>query len=310
MLSKSHIRLMSFSVPEGSALTGEPLEEAAKKLPDSVLICIVERGNEIIIPKGDFSIEKGDIITAICAEGEEAKFFSAIGQPLPKIRNCMLVGGGEITYYLVKMLLDWDIDVKIIEQDRARCEELNMAFPDAMVINGDGTSRVLLDEENINTTDALVACTGIDEVNMILGLYAKNKVKTKVITKVNHVDFGEIVNGLSLGSVINPKALTTQRILQYVRAAKNSLSSNVESLYRMCNGRVEVLEFLISDGAELCGIPLKDMRIRQDVLVAGILRHEKMIIPNGQSMFQQGDTVIVFTTAAGFGDLHDIIAGE
>ena len=201
-----------------------------------------------------------------------------------------------------------NIDVKIIEKDMARCEELVEEIPGITVDCGDGTDRELLREEHIENMDGFVACTGMDEVNAIISMYAMKQINGKVVTKVNHVDFDDVMDELQLDSVVNPKEITAQQIIQYVRAAGNSMESNVETLYRLMNGQVEALEFYIDKESAITGPKLMDMQIKKGVLIAGIVREGKLIIPGGQDNFQVGDTVIVITVCLGFHDIENILS--
>ncbi len=306
-LGKSDIRMFRFRNPKNSMLSGEPLGVVSQKFRGTILVCIVERGDDIIIPNGDFVIQENDIVGIIAKVRDIEKFFKAIGMPFRPVKNCMIVGGGGISHYLTKLLTMHGIKVKIIEQNLARCEELSRSFPDATICCGDGTDRTVLDEESIGSMDSFAACTGIDEINAILSLYAQSKVR-KVITKMNHVDFNDVIDNLNLGSVVNPKTLITQKILQYVRAAGNSLESNVESLYRLRGGRVEVLEFLIRGKSAAIGVPFAELNLKSEVLVAGIVREGSLIVPGGQDCILEGDAVIIVTTHSGFGDITDILA--
>ena len=248
------------------------------------------------------------VLTIIAMPRDAQAFFKKIGVRTNKCKNVMIVGGGQLSYYLAKMLLKSHTEVTIIERDMARCEELVEALPGATIDCGDGTEEELLREEHLESMDGFVACTGMDEVNAILSLYALKHSSKKVITKVNHVDFGDVIEGLQLDSIVNPKQLTAQQIVQYVRAAGNSMESNVETLYRLMNGRVEALEFLLDSKSSLIGTKLADMRIKKNVLIAGIVREGKLIIPGGQDAFQAGDTVIVVTTNLGFHEIENILA--
>lgn len=307
ILGKSGIRMVRFWNPKESLLSGEPLSVAAQKFSDSVLVCIVERGDEVVIPNGDFVILENDIVTVIGMPRDTEEFFDAIGLPYQKVKNCMIVGGGGISYYLTSILHSEGIDVKIIERNEERCEELSCEFPYATICHGDGTDPQVLMEENLQNTEALVACTGIDEINAFLAMYAGSFVKKKIITKMNHLEFNDLIDRLDLGSVVNSRVLVTQTILQYVRATGNSMGSNVESLYRIRNGRVEVLEFSIRGENETVGTPLCDLKLKNEVLVAGIIREGKLIIPGGQDQILLGDSVIIVTTHSGFGDITDIL---
>ena len=199
------------------------------------------------------------------------------------------------------------IDVKIIEQNKERCEELNDLFPSAVIDCGDGSSQELLNAEHLESMDSLVACTGIDEVNAILSLYARKKVRKKVVTKLNHVEFDDVIDSLDLDSVVNPRKLTAQKILQYIRAMNNSMGSNVETLYRLMNGKVEALAFIIQKESPVTGVRLADLRTKQNTLIAGIIRGGRLIIPGGQDAIEVGDSVIVVTTNLGFVDISDIL---
>lgn len=305
-LGKSDIRMLRFRNSKNSMLTGEPLGVVSQRFHRKILVCIVERGDDIIIPNGDFVIRENDIVGIIAKVTDVEKFFRAIGMPFKPVKNCMIVGGGGISYYLTKLLTMHGIRVKVIEQDLKRCGELSREFPDVTVCCGDGTDQSVLDEENINSMDSFVACTGIDEINAILSLYAKDKVR-KVITKMNHVDLNDVIENLDLGSVVNPKYIITQKILQYVRATGNSLESNVESLYRLRGGRVEVLEFLIKGKSAAVGVPFAELNLKSEVLIAAIIREGKLILPGGQDRLLEGDSVIVVTTHSGFGDITDIL---
>jgi len=304
----NRITLLRFKVPADSSIIGYPLKDFTAKNGYNVLICIAQRGNSILIPNGDFVPVAGDVLSVILAPSDVNAFFRKIGVKTNKVKSVTIVGGGQITYYLTQILLKNGIDVKIIEKNPKRCSELNDIFPEATIDCADGSDQDILMEENLENTDAFVACTGIDEVNAILSLFAQEKIRNKVITKVNHVDFNEVIDSLQLDSVVNPKLLTTQKIIQYVRATNNSIDSNVETLYRLMNGSVEALEFLIQPNTKLNGVRLADMPLKKDVLVAGILRAGKLIIPGGQDVFQAEDHVIVVTTHVGFGDICDILA--
>ena len=234
-------------------------------------------------------------------------FFKKIGIRTNQVKNALIIGGGEITYYLTEVLLDMGIKVKIIEKNRQRCEELSELLPRATIIYGDGSDQELLNEEHLEQMDALVASTDIDEENIILSLYAKGKVKSKVVTKLNHLEFNDVIHSLNLDSLIYPRNITAEYILQYVRAMRNSLGSNVETLYKLTDGRVEALEFIINPSSEMTGIKFQDMKLKKNLLIAGIGRNGKFIIPGGQDEFQPGDSVIVVTTNSGFQDIHDIL---
>ena len=305
--AKERIDLLRFRVPNDSMMIGKPLHELMQKIDLNILICIAERNNMVTIPNGDYVVEKGDTLTVITMPDQADRLFRTIGIPSNRVSSCMIVGGGELTYYLTEYLIHMGIDVKIIEANRERCEELNEMFPEATIVCGDGSDQEVLNEERIQNMDAFVSCTGIDEVNAILSMYAQKKVQRKVVTKLNHVEFNEVIQSLELDSVINPKQLTAQKILRYVRATRNVVGSNVETLYRLMNDRVEAIEFIIKPGSKITGVCLKDMKMKDNVLIAGIVRDGRLMIPGGASTFEVNDSVIVVTTHLGFSEIYDIL---
>lgn len=305
--ARNRIDLLRFRVPPISVLVGRSLK-AISDLTTNLLVCIIERNSNIMVPNGDTVIQQGDVLTIIAMPRDAQSFFKKIGVRTNKCRNVMIVGGGQLSFYLSKLLLNNHANVTIVERDMERCEELVNALPGVTVDCGDGTEKELLEEEHLENMDGFVACTGLDEVNTILSLYAMKHVGRKVVTKVNHVDFGDVIEGLQLDSIVNPKELTAQKIVHYVRAAGNSLESNVETLYKLMNGRVEALEFLLEKRSSIIGVKLADLNLKPNVLIAGIVRDGRLIIPGGQDAFQVGDTVIVVTTHLGFHEIFNILA--
>ena len=306
--SRGRIEMLRFKVPETSKIVHMSLRELAGALQYSLLVCAVERNGEVYIPDGNFVIQAKDSLSIITTPQNAESLFKKIGVHTNKVHNTMIVGGGEITYYLAKSLANMNVDVKIIEKNKDRCEVLSEALPDATVIYGDGSDQELLKEERIQNMDSFVACTDMDEENIILSLYAKEKVSSKVVTKINHLEFNDVIHSLNLDSLIYPKHITAEYILQYVRAMKNSIGSNVETLYKLMEDRVEALEFIVNQNCRMIGIRLQDMKTRPNLLVAAINRQGKVIIPGGQDSFEAGDSVIIVTTETGLQDIHEILA--
>ena len=306
--AKGRISMIRVKVPEGSPIAGAALRSLPPHISGNMLVCIARRGDEVIIPDGSFQIREGDELALICRMDEANRIFSQIGARLDRVANVMIVGGGKMTYYLSKRLISRGVKVKIIEMDRNRCEELCNLLPQATVICGDGAEEDLLKEEHLEQMDAFVAGTGIDETNIILSLYAKKMVHSKVVTKMARMDFDAVVGGLDLDSVIYPKHLTAESILQYVRAMRNSVGIAVETLYRFMDDRVEALEFVIKPGTPMLGVPFADLKLKKNLLIGGIFRKGRLIIPGGQDHFEPEDSVIVVTTHQGFQDFRDILA--
>lgn len=306
--AKGRIELLKFLIPEHSLLNDMRVMNVVNRLKSNVLICVVERGNDVVIPDGNFVMKKGDKISFIASHQESADFFKKAGVDNNIVKSAMFVGGGKLTHYLCRLLEDTKIKIKIIERDEERCRQLSELLPKAMIIHGDGTDEQLLLEEGIRQTEAFASLTGFDEENIMLSLYASSQSKAKLITKINKIAFENVINSLNLGSLIQPKMLTAEIILQYVRAMQNSMgSSNIETLYKIAADKAEALEFRVKDGSPVIGIPLEKLRLIDNLLVACINRGGKIITPRGKDAVEAGDTVIVVTTHTGLNDLKDIL---
>ena len=306
--AKGRIELLKFLIPEHSLLNDMRVMDVVNRLKSNVLICVVERGNDVVIPDGNFVMKKGDKISFIASHQESADFFKKAGVDNNIVKSAMFVGGGKLTHYLCRLLEDTKIKIKIIERDEERCRQLSELLPKAMIIHGDGTDEQLLLEEGIRQTEAFASLTGFDEENIMLSLYASSQSKAKLITKVNKIAFENVINSLNIGSLIQPKMLTAEIILQYVRAMQNSMgSSNIETLYKIAADKAEALEFRVKEGSPILGIPLEKLKLIDNLLVACINRGGTIITPRGKDTVEAGDTVIVVTTHTGLNDLTDIL---
>ncbi|MCI7813149.1 MAG: Trk system potassium transporter TrkA [Robinsoniella sp.] len=305
--AKGRVELLKFRVKPEFNLNEVAVSSLQEQLKCDVLVSGVERGDEVHIPNGDFVLRDGDLVSIIASPQNAAKFFQKIGLKTNQVKNCMIVGGGKIGFYLAKQLVDMKIQVRIVEKSKERCERLSELLPGAMVLQGDGTDRKLLIEEGLERTEAFVTLTNMDEENILLSLFAKDQTSAKLITKVNRISFDHLIDRLDLGSVIYPKYLTADYILQYVRAMQNSIGSNVETLYHILDKRAEALEFSIHENSSVVGIPLMDIELKDNLLIGCINRHGKIRIPRGHDMIQVGDTVIVVTTQKGLNDIEDIL---
>lgn len=305
--ARGRVELTEFVVPEDSALVGEKVMDIRKRFKSPVLICVVERGEEVFIPNGSFVLEAKDIVNFVATPQDARGFFKEVGLEGHKIKKVMIVGGGTIAYYLTKNLIGMGIKVKIIEKSKTRCEELSELVPEAIIINGDAKNEDILKEEGIEECDAFVSMTGMDEVNIFLSLeaYALNK-NCKIITKANNYAYETILGRLNLGSMVYPKYMTAEGIVRYVRAMENGMGSNVETLYRIVRNKVEAMEFLIKEDSPI-DIPLFDLPIKDDVLIAAVIRRGEIIYPNGRTQFKVGDRVVVVTTLKGLDDINKIL---
>lgn len=306
--AKGHAELLSFKIPAGCVLCDKKIMELDAIFGFGYLVCAVERSGEVFIPGGPFVLHEGDDITILASTKDGHRVFSALGMPSHAVSSCMIIGGGKSSYYLAKMLLGQKMDVRIIEKSRERCEELTALLPGAVVLCGDGGDEALLREEGIDSIEAFVPLTGLDEENILLTLYAKRIPGLKTITKINRMTFSDVIGGLDLGSVVYPKYITSETIIAYVRARQNTIGSNVETLYHLFGNRVEALEFTVEKDAPVIGVPLMKLKKKDNLLIACINRKNKVIFPRGQDAIAAGDTVIVVTTHTGFRDISDILA--
>ena len=305
--SRGRVELLKFKVLPEFGLDGMTISRITETLKCDVLFCAVESRDQVSIPGGNHMIHNGDNVSILASPVNAAAFFKKIGLKTHQVKNAIIVGGGTISYYLAKALLDMNISVKIIEQNTARCETLSDLLPSATIINGDGTNRSLLMEEGLPQTEAFVSLTNLDEENVFLALFAKTISNAKLVAKVNRLAFDDVIDNLDIGSVIYPKYITSDRILQYVRAMQNSIGSNVETLYHILDNKAEALEFAIRDNSPVVGIPLSELNLRQNLLV-GYLNHNGVVkIPRGHDTIQVGDTVIIVTTHKGLRDITDIL---
>lgn len=304
--SKGRVELLKFKLLPEFKLDGMSVAETMDRLRCDVLICGIERSGEVSIPSGNFILKNGDLVSIIASPRNSDLFFKKIGVNTHQVKNAMIVGGGTIGYYLSSILSDMKIRVSLIENNRGRCEELSELLPSATVIFGDGTDKKLLLEEGLDRAEAFVTLTNLDEENILLSLFAKKISKAKLVTKVNRIAFDDIVDGLDLGSVVYPKYITADYILRYVRAMGNSLSSNVETLYHILDGQAEALEFAVREESVVTGVPLSELKLKDNLLIACINRNGMIQIPRGQDVIKLGDTVIVVTTVKGLNDLSDI----
>lgn len=304
--AKGHAELVKFRIPQGNALHNSQIAEI-KKYKCELLMCGVERDGELFIPDGSFVLHEMDTVTFIATPRNTHSFFRQIGVDTHQVRDCMIIGGGMISYYLGKQLTDMNIDVKILEMNQKRCEELSVLLPKALVIHGDSSDESLLREEGIEEIESFVPLTGMDEENILLTLFAKKFPGVKVITKINRATFNDVIENLDLGSVIYPRNMTSETIIAYVRAMQNSIGSNVETLYHIFDNRAEALEFKVGKDSPVAGKPIMELSLKSKLLIACINRHGKIIIPRGNDVITEGDRVIVVTTHTGFNDVKDIL---
>lgn len=305
--AKGKINIVSFTATRNCTLCGKAVKDSFSHLKARALACAVERGDKIFIPFGDSVIEENDIVAVLVAPDETPTFFKEIGLSVNTVKKTMIIGGGKIGHYLATEMCRLNMDTTIIESNPKTAENLSYLLPKANVICGDGTNRSLLMEEGLRDTSAICCLTGFDEENLILSLFAKNVVPNiKTIAKINRTSFDEVVHSLDIGSVIYPKYITASQILQHVRAKKNNIGSNVETLYKIIDNKVEALEFHVSEDSEIINTSLEDLQLKSNVIIGSINRKGQVFIPGGKDSLQIGDSVVVVTTIQGLSDLDDI----
>lgn len=304
--AKGRVLLVEIVAEKGCALVGETLISLGKKLSTKTLICAVQRGDVVTIPSGNFAIEEGDRIHLTADANSLRTFLSEIRLVTSPLKRIMIVGGNKIGYYLADELSSKKYAVKLIENDKTTAEELAEALPRVTVIHGNGVRHDLLLEEGIESMDAFVALTDTDEENMIVSMFAdKMKVK-KTITQIKSDDLYDMLAELGIKNNVSPKEIVANRIVSYARALANTRGSNVLTLHRLVGGRVEALEFAAKAQRKFYDKPLKELKLKENCLVACIIRNNEVIIPDGNSRICLGDNVIVVTTHKNFDDLSDI----
>ena len=305
--AKGNVDLVELYLPEDSPLVNQSLISIYQKYQVKILVCAVQRNEKVHIPTGSFELKAKDKIYVTAKRSNLRKFLNKINLIENKIRTVMIIGGGKMSLYLGKALLKSKYQVKIIERDLKRCEELSQLLPSASIIYGDGSDQNVLVEEGINDTDAVVCLTGSDEENMIISMYAYKQKVHKVITKINRTSLVGLMESLSMVSVISPREIVASSIVSYVRSYNNSRGSNVITLHKLVNNKVEALEFNAKEDKRILNIPLKDLKLKNKILIAGIIRDGEVIIPNGNDVIMLNDSVIVVTTNQYLDDLKDIL---
>ena len=306
--AKGRVDLAEIRITDGSILDGVALSQLSRRMRLDVLICAVQRGDELTIPNGNFVLRAGDKIHMTASHSNMIKFFKSISAAYreKRVKSAVLIGGGRIAYHLAQQLIEMGVKVKIIEIDRERCLELSERLNKVDISCADGTDHDILEEERVYDADAVVTLTGIDEENILLSLLAKNNGVEKVVTKVNRMSLMQLSDTLSLDSIISPKTITVNQILQYVRARQKSLGNSVTTLYRLVNDRLEAIEFVVRDKKDYVDVPLKKLKLRSGILIASIVRGNELIIPKGDDCLKVNDSVVVVTTTKGMHDLSNI----
>lgn len=307
--AQGKVEMIDYDVDADSPMCGKLVRDVFARMR-SALVCAVERGNNVFIPLGDFRFEQGDMMTVVAPSGKLVEFFRESGIRKQSIRRVIISGGGRIGYYLAEQLQQLHIHVTIIEQNEAVSQMLAERLPYAEICIGDGTNQATLEENGIATADAFCCLTGIDEENILTALYVRHAApRIKTVTKINRVELVPVVRPLGIGSVVSPKLIAADRVVSYVRAKQNGIGSGVLTLYRIVDDKAEAIEFSVGANSRLLDVPIYELKLKDNVILAGINRGGRIISPRGNDTLKIGDTVIVVTTHTGFDVLDDIIRG-
>ena len=307
--ARGRVELVSFTVQEGDFLAGRTLASLSSKIQGlPMLVCAVERGDEVFIPNGASLIAVGDRVSIAGTPSGVHQFFKLLGRQTHRIRSAFIIGGGKIAFYLLIQLERLGMSCKVVERGAERCRELAEEHPRSLIIHGDGTDPELLTEERMASSDAFIALTNRDEDNLIISLYAHQAGVPKVVAKSSRQNYTAIARSAGVESVVSPKLATAGLILRFIRGLQNSKGTVMNALYRIAGGKAEAMEFLVSPVTRNLKVPLKDLKLRKGVLIAVIVRGNKVIIPEGSTYLEQGDDVIVIARDSGILDLNDIYA--
>lgn len=307
MFSRRNFEMVELRLKPDSPLDGCKLMDIRKKYNANFLVCVVQRADEVYIPDGNFVLKSGDRIGLTAAPTEVQKLLKKLGILQKQARTVMILGGSRTAIYLTKLLLKSGNTVKVIDNNHEKCISLSEDLPGAVIIEGDGAEQELLFEEGIRSMDAFVALTGMDEENILISFFASSQNVPKVISKVNRGELAAMAEKLGLDCIVSPRKIIADVMLSYARALENSLGSKVETLYKLMDGKVEALEFNVQPDFKYINIPLKDMKLKPNILISGILRRRKAIIPTGDDSFCPGDKVIVISAGRPLNDLSDIM---
>ena len=309
--ARGRVELVSFTVQEGDFLAGRTLASLSSKIQGlPMLLCAVERGEDVFIPNGSSMLAVGDRVSVAGTPSGIHQFFKLLGRNTHRIRNAFIIGGGRIAFYLLIQLERLGMSCKVVEKGAERCRELAEEFPRSLIIHGDGTDPELLTEERMASSDAFIALTDRDEDNLIISLYAHQAGVSKVVAKSSRQNYTAIARSAGVESVVSPKLATAGLILRFIRGLQNSKGTVMNALYRIAGGKAEAMEFLVSPSTRNLKVPLKSLKLRKCVMIAVIVRNGKVIIPEGSTCLEQGDDVIVIARDSGILDLNDIYEGS
>ena len=303
---KGKVEMISLRVKEDSVIKNLTLNKIANKL-DRIIICAIERKNEIIIPKGTTKFLEDDKIYITGTPQGINKFLIYLKRIGEKTKKVIICGGSDTAIYLSRLLLDTGMQVKIIEDNEDRCRQLSEELPHALIIHGDVSNQNVLYEEGIEKSDAFVSLTGIDEENIIYSMFATSLNVPKVITKINHINLGGVLDKANIDTVITPHIIATNQVVSYIRAMENSSGSSCEALYKFEEEAFEMLEFNIKEDFKGLDTKLRNLKIKDGILIIAIQRGKNIIIPNGNDEIKNKDIIVIIDNQNQVKNINDII---
>ena len=305
--AKGMVELVKFRLPEASPIVGMSVKDAMLKYKSDVLFCTVERDNEVHIVNGDLIFQSKDVVSVMATPQSAQELLRKIGNKTQAVKSIMVAGGGETTHYLCSMLKKARMSIKILERDKALCDELAETFTNTTVVHTATGYRDVMNEEGVDKVGAFIALTELDEENILLSLYARSQSKNKVVTKIKRIDYDSIIEKLELDTIIYPKNITADIIARYIRSAKNTRGSNMENYHNIIPGKAEASEFVVRAKSKVLSKPLAELRLKPNVLIAAIIRGTQVIMPRGYDTICEGDSVIVVSGGINLNDISDIL---
>lgn len=300
--AKGRVKLLEIKITEDMPIAGMHLNDIPSRYSSQILVGVIVRDEEVIIPDGENVIEAGDILYVLGKSSHTYNFCKMIGKSTTRLRNVMIMGGGRIAIYLASLLTEMDMKVKILEIDKEKCIELSELLPDTLIINGDGSDEELLKSENISDMDVFISMTGIDEENLMSALIAKQNGAKKVIAKISRLNYVKVAKNLGVDNVISPKTITTNQILTFIKR------NNVETLHRIIEGKAEMVEFIVGKNSNIINNKIRNLKLPEDVIIATIVRRSEIVIPHGDDIIRDGDRVILIVKNKDTNELNDLVA--
>jgi len=305
--ANGRVNIVEIEVQQSNRLANSYIKDFRNNI-GNVLVCAIQRDNGVFIPDGYTQILPGDHLFVTGSTKDLAKLYRQSGLKKEKLRSALIIGGGRVTHYVIDMLAEMHMELKVIELTLDAAKELSERFPRVVVIEGDGSDQEFLKEERIELYDTVISLTGMDEENILISLFALNQGAKKVITKVNRTDLLKLMGHVGLQSIITPKRLIANEIIRFVRSLNSNDKSQVEALFRIADNQVETIQLKVPNDSKVVNRTLESMKLKQNILIAYIIRGKKLIFPTGRDVLKPGDHVIITSIERKLDRIEDILA--